>query len=306
MALKTLTLPDDLKTIGAFAFYSSGITEIEVPGKVEKIEPGILMFCNSLERVVLNMGTKEIGDSAFSTCSNLKELTIPETVIKIKSSILDYSGTTLAEGESIRIIGYIDSAGETFYEENAERCNLTFERAVTPENQTIKVTKTRNCIYGSDPFAIGATAKTALTYTSSNAKVASISRKGVVTLNGVGTAVITIDARETNYFNAAKAKVTIKVKPGKPSLKAKNRKRRKVKIVWGKVAGADGYEVYIKSPGQKKFHKRATRSSRVKSITHSRLRKGRYYSYKVRAFTKVNGKKVYGSFSKVRRVKIKR
>ena len=304
--LKSVELPDSLKEIGTYAFYVSGITSIEVPGTVERISEYTFASCQNLEKAVLNKGTKYIDDYAFSGCSRLGELTIPDTVESIMPDILKDAGTLLPEGQPITIIGYIDSAGEAFYKENAEILHLVFERAVMPADQKINVTTSRNCTFGSKPFAIGATAKTPLTYESSNEKVATVSKKGIVTLKGVGTAVITIRARETNYFKAVSAKVKISVKPGKPSLKAKNIKRRKTKIVWSKVAGASGYEIYIKSPGQKKFHKRRTKRAKVKSITHSGLKKGKKYYYKVRAFTKVNGKKVYGPFSKIRKVKIKK
>jgi hypothetical protein len=215
------------------------------------------------------------------------------------------SGKKLPEGQSIRIIGYLGSAAEAFVQENSDQYNIVFERAVQPEDQTIEVNTSRTCIYGTKPFAIGASAKTAMTYETSDPAVADISRDGMVTLKGIGKAVITISAIETNEYNAASAKVVLNVKPGRPSLRAKNLKTRKVKIVWSKVAGASGYEVYIKCPGQKKFHKRAVKSARVKSITHSKLKKGKYYCYKVRAFTKVGDKKVYGAFSKAKKVRIK-
>ena len=260
----------------------------------------------SLKKVVINKGTESIGARAFENCTGLRELTIPDTVKTISDSMLYDADASLADGESIKIIGYLDSAAERFVKENENELRIIFERAVQPVGQKISVQTSRSCIYGSKPFSLGASAKTPMTYASSNEKVAVVSKKGVVTLKGVGTAVITVSAREDNYYKAAAVKVTISVRPGKPTLKAKNLRKRKAKIVWSKVEGADGYEIYIKAPGKKTYKKRATKGAKVKSITHSGLRKGKTYSYKVRAYTKVNGKKVYGAFSKVRKVKIKK
>ncbi|MBQ6150400.1 MAG: fibronectin type III domain-containing protein [Mogibacterium sp.] len=304
--LRNISLPDELKVIRDHAFHMMGLTEIEIPGTVEVIDEYTFATSMSLEKVVLNKGTKKIGLKAFENCIKLSELTIPDTVETIESDILDGTGAYLPDGREIKIIGYLGSAAEAFVNEKAEELNLVLERAVQPADQNISVQTSRSCIYGSKPFSLGASAMTPLTYTSSNEKVAVVSSKGVVTLKGVGTAVITINAREDNYYKEASAKVTISVSPGKPALKAKNIRKRKVKIVWSKVEGADGYEIYIKAPGKKTFKKRATKSARVKSITHSGLRKGKKYSYKVRAFTTVDGKKVYGAFSAVKRVKIKR
>ena len=304
--LRTVSLPDNLKVIKDYAFFITGLTEIEIPGTVEEIDAYTFANCFSLGKVVLNKGTKKISTRAFENCMVLGELTIPDTVKTISGDMLDGAGSSLPEGESIKIIGYLGSAAEAFVNEKSGELPLVFERAVQPVDQQISVQTSRSCIYGSKPFSLGASAKTPLTYTSSNEKVAVVSSKGIVTLKGVGTAVITVTAREDNYYKTAAARVSISVKPGKPALKAKNIRKRKVKIVWSKVEGADGYEVYIKAPGKKTFKKRATKSARVKSITHSGLRKGKKYSYKVRAYTIVNGKKVYGAFSKVRKIKIKK
>lgn len=328
--LGSITLPDSLEYIGAYAFFLShklrsvplphnvkvikdhafhmmmGLTEIEIPGTVGEIESETFATCLALEKVVFNKGTKRIGTKVFENCTKLSELTIPDTVTSIENNMLDGTGAALPDGREIKIIGYLGSAAEAFVNANAETYNYVFERAVQPVDQKISVQASRSLIFGSKPFSLGASAKTPMTYRSSNEKVAVVSAKGVVTLKGVGTAVITIDAREDNYYKAAKASVTISVRPGKPALKAKNISKRKVKLVWNKVAGADGYEIYIKAPGKKTFKKRATKSAKVKSITHSGLKKGKKYSYKVRAFRKVNGKKVYGAFSTVRKVKIKK
>lgn len=65
--------------------------------------------------------------------------------------------------------------------------------------------------YGDKAFSLGAKASTALTYSSSNAKVATVDAKGTVTIKGAGTATITITAKATSDYKAAKKTVTVKV-----------------------------------------------------------------------------------------------
>jgi fibronectin type 3 domain-containing protein len=78
-----------------------------------------------------------------------------------------------------------------------------------------------------------------------------------------------------------------------------------VKLTWSKVPGADGYKVYIKVPGSKKFRLAVTKSRKVKGVTNRGLLKGKKYSYKIRAFKKVGSRKVYSKYSKVMTVKVK-
>ena len=91
----------------------------------------------------------------------------------------------------------------------------------------------------------------------------------------------------------------------KPKLKCSKRKKRSNKLTWSMVAGATGYELYIKYPGSKKYVKALTKSASVKSVTHKGLTRRKKYSYKVRAFAEIDGVKYYGPFSKAIKVKAK-
>lgn len=91
----------------------------------------------------------------------------------------------------------------------------------------------------------------------------------------------------------------------KPKLKVKARKGKKIKLTWNKVADADGYIVYIKYPGKKKYVKAVTRNATVKSVTHKGLTKKKVYKYKVRAFKVVNGVYYYSPFSKAKKARVK-
>ena len=99
---------------------------------------------------------------------------------------------------------------------------------------------------------------------------------------------------------AAPAKTAIK--------KLKNRKGRKVQVKFKEVAGADGYEITY-STGVNFGKKKTTVNSynAAKNVrTVKKLKKGKRYFVKVRAY-KMNGtEKVYGKWSQVKVVKIKK
>ena len=91
---------------------------------------------------------------------------------------------------------------------------------------------------------------------------------------------------------------------GKGSIKsAKNVKRCKIKLKLNKVAGAKGYQ--IRYATNKKFKKAVIRNSRL-SYTIKKLKKGKTYYVEVRAYVKSGKNKVYGKWSKVKKVKIKK
>ena len=94
-------------------------------------------------------------------------------------------------------------------------------------------------------------------------------------------------------------------KPEKVKLKnAKNKANRAVKISWKKIT-VNGYEIQIAL--NKKFTKsKKTFTSTNTNITIKKLKKKKTYYIRVRAFNKDGDNKVYGSWSKIKKVKIKK
>ncbi|MGI6721997.1 MAG: hypothetical protein ACOX4I_05535 [Anaerovoracaceae bacterium] len=77
--------------------------------------------------------------------------------------------------------------------------------------------------------------------------------------------------------------------------------RHKIKVRWSRVKGADGYMVYrtAKKNGTfKALHK--ARGLCNQAYTSINKKTGKKYYYKVRAYKRVNGKVVYGLYSKVK------
>ncbi len=97
------------------------------------------------------------------------------------------------------------------------------------------------------------------------------------------------------------------VKPAKvKSFVVKALKGKKAKLSWKKVSNAEGYEIVFTT--NSKF-KKALKKVNVKklSTTIKKLKKGKTYYFKVRAYVKDSeGKKVYGSYSAKKKIKIKK
>lgn len=87
-ALKTITLPDSVTTIGSSAFRSTGMTQVTLHDGVQSIGGSAFSNCSSLEEVNLPNNLTTLGDSAFYGCSVLSEIVIPEKVTSIGASAL--------------------------------------------------------------------------------------------------------------------------------------------------------------------------------------------------------------------------
>ena len=74
-------------------------------------------------------------------------------------------------------------------------------------------------------------------------------------------------------------------------------------LIWTKVKGAQGYQI-CRSTSKNGTYTRIRTLENATSYKNARLSKGKTYYYKVRAYRVVNGKKVYGTYSAVKSVKI--
>lgn len=94
-------------------------------------------------------------------------------------------------------------------------------------------------------------------------------------------------------------------KPGRATIKSvKNLKKRKVKLTLKKVKNAAGYQIKISD--NKKFRGYWYKKIKKTTYTFKRLDKNTRYYYKARAYVLNGKKKLYGSWSKAKSVKIKK
>lgn len=112
-----------------------------------------------------------------------------------------------------------------------------------------------------------------------------------------------------NNINSGKAndKVNGEISPKKVVIKSlKALKGRKLKVSWSKNTAA-GYEVQYSLKKNFKGAKKVTVKGNKKNyVTIKKLKKGKKYYVRVRAYNMNGKKKLYGAYSKVKKVKIKK
>lgn len=86
--IKSFTLPNEVESMGAGAFYGcSGISEILLPEKLKAINYSTFSGCTKLTKIELPAYLETIGSYAFQNCSNLSEVLIPASI----KSVADYA-----------------------------------------------------------------------------------------------------------------------------------------------------------------------------------------------------------------------
>lgn len=76
----SVQIPDSVQVIGARAFAETALEEIILPRSLKFLQCKTFYNCKKLHRVVLPEGLIGIGKDVFECCSELKELTVPDSV----------------------------------------------------------------------------------------------------------------------------------------------------------------------------------------------------------------------------------
>lgn len=116
--LDTMILPSSVTNIKAYAFESSGITDITIPPTVTNISggaffhselisivipasvkmmgPSVFLSCYSLTNVSISPSLNHLDDSMFSGCKSLVSITIPDNITSIGNGLF-YNCSNLSE-----------------------------------------------------------------------------------------------------------------------------------------------------------------------------------------------------------------
>ena len=107
---ENLTVPDGVTKIGGQAFngVSQTMKRLTLPDGVKELEASACMYCAELEQVTLPDTLTAIGSSAFYGCTGLKKINIPEGVESIAASTFNRCSAleSIDLPESVAYIGY--------------------------------------------------------------------------------------------------------------------------------------------------------------------------------------------------------
>ncbi len=151
-------------------------------------------------------------------------------------------------------------------------------------------------------FTLKPKAKTSCTYKTSNSKIAAVNSKGKVTIKGTGKATITVTAKATSAYKSATKKITIYAIPAKMKTPTVKAGKKKLSVSWKKDSKADGYQIQYSTSSKFKKAKTVSCSKKTVKTTLKKLKSGKKYYVRIRAYKKIGSKKYYGSYSKVKNI----
>ena len=236
----TITIPKGVTCINAVAFDDcKNLKMVKFPSGLKTIGANAFNNCTSLsvEKIKLPEGLQSIGEQAFLYTDGLY-IKIPKSVTKIGEGAVgacDPCGEWLEENPDFTICGYSKTTAQTY----AKKLGVEF---VDIEKVTFEK-KEMQKVYGDSSFTVKPTNNSKnVTYTSSDKKVATVTKSGKVTVKGCGKTYIAIKTPANGKKKASYKKVILGVCPQKVNLlSAVLQEKNRVKITWEKSKNAKGY-----------------------------------------------------------------
>lgn len=138
-SLESVSIPDSVTEIGCRAFYGCGkLSEVHLPEKLKILGTQAFSGCSSLQAITIPPNTAEVPqyydgyltgltESPFSSCANLKEITLAEGMQKVAGFLFKNCGSL----ESIAMPDSVTEIGESAFSDAASLQNAALSKHLT-------------------------------------------------------------------------------------------------------------------------------------------------------------------------------
>lgn len=339
----TATVPDGVKRIGSGAFAGALVFSVKIPDSVTQIDTGAFMLCMALYRITIPASVESIGDAAFSMClslesvdikpgvktigeaafvaTSLKAVKIPESVESVGNSAFSLCDSlkTVIISKSVKTIGteafadspvkniwYTGSADEWNAIEGDFRKDIKSAKMHFNKPESLRLISEARIKLSSSKYVYDGKTKTPEVRAYLGGKKLTLNKDFTVSYSNnknIGMATVTVKGcgeysgsfNKTFKISTAKQKIT-KIKTAKGGFTAK----------WKKQSMADGYQLkYANNSDFENGKSKYVKTNSTTSLSVSKLRSGKTYFVKVRSYTTVDGKKIYGDWSDVKAITTK-
>ena len=339
----TATVPDGVKRIGSGAFAGALVFSVKIPDSVTQIDTGAFMLCMALYRITIPASVESIGDAAFSMClslesvdikpgvktigeaafvaTSLKTVKIPESVESVGNSAFSLCDSlkTVIISKSVKTIGteafadspvkniwYTGSADEWNAIEGDFRKDIKSAKMHCNKPESLRLISEARIKLSSSKYVYDGKTKTPEVRAYLGGKKLTLNKDFTVSYSNnknIGMATVTVKGcgeysgsfNKTFKISTAKQKIT-KIKTAKGGFTAK----------WKKQSMADGYQLkYANNSDFENGKSKYVKTNSTTSLSVSKLRSGKTYFVKVRSYTTVGGKKIYGDWSDVKAITTK-
>lgn len=271
----------------------------------------VVIICNSIKGYV---ATDDYGVYSSGTWQSAQTVNPKSRLTSVSYDYETHSSVPGVEGLDFKAQFTIKDTELNKLFKTCSKVELGFESyKATTFSPTLETVWTKSSTSKKNISSLTISKPSNYAYTGKNRKAAITIKDGDYTLvkgtdytlsykncKNIGTATVTITGK--GKYTGTKT-LTYKIVPKKTTLKAEKKSNTKVKLSWTAVSGAEKYQIYYSKNGGE-YKKLGTVSGSKTSVTASKLDfKKNDYKFKIRAYTKVDGKTYYSSYSSAITVK---
>lgn len=301
-------------TINGAKYNKTKTTLLEVPdgtkgtfkiaGGTKVIAKGAFYRCDKITSVYIPKSVKKIQDSAFMFNDSLKKF----TVNKSNPYFCAYKGVLYNKKKTV-LIKYPDAKGNSYTTpKTVKTINSYAITAIRYEKEPLNVYLSKN-VTTLKPWAIYMKDGPTTSVPKNVKKIGEGNFFGTVTYCTKGsTAEKYLKKNELAYATSLDGELALKT-----TAQGKQKIKISYKPVYSKYADewdinydmdhTTGYQIYMKEPGSSKYKLAKTTSKTT--CTFKGLKKGKTYQFKVRPYRNMGDSKIYGTFTKAKKVKAK-
>lgn len=307
--LKKIIIPSSVKTIGNEAFSNSGIVDLVIPDSVNLIENGAFDNCKNLKTVKVGNGVNRI--ETFSNCKNLESIEFGNSIEYIGGAYGENLKTVVLP-KSLKQIG-----SNTF--ENCYNLKDVYYSGNENDWDKIKIGSgnyglfTAQIHYNSTPTKQPDVNPTPGGSTGGGSTAPAPAPGGSIG-GGFAPAPTPEDTDKKDEDQKPETKPAQTTTPTDTTEKSASvkvnktlAKKKALVVYWNKIADASGYQIQIATDKKFKKNKKTITVAKQNASkkTVKKLKAKKKYFVRVRAYKIVDGKKVYGKWSKIKSVKTK-
>lgn len=246
----------------------SALTSVSISEGIIAIGMGAFYECRNLTSISIPQSVTLIGTGAFVGCNSLKNISIPPGVTSIEDSTF-YGCSSLT---SISLPPSVTSIGASAFLD----CS-SLKKIIIPKS----VTKIKKSTDPDEDVFYGCPADLVI-WTTKNSYAAKYAKEQGIKVHYTDT-----PAQTRPSASSMTVKGGLKLTAGK----------KKLTLTWKKLVKVSGYEIQISQKKNFKGAKKHNIKHSKKSLTIKNLKSGKIYYVRIRAFTKTDGKKVYGKWA---------
>ena len=320
ISLEEAIMPDSITSLGESIFANcSSLKKVHINEGRINITYGLFENCSSLQDINIPDSVQNIRTKAFYGCASLNSLTLPKSLKIIESNVFDGTALNSLEftgtEEQLKLIDIIATGNEVILANSIK--TLADGKDVVLNPKANDDTTTISTVSPSPkPLTPAKDDTTTISTASPSPKPLAPANDDTTTISTTSPSPKPLapakEKNNTNFSsntgvrNESPSKINT---PGKiTGLKIKNKKKKKAVISWALKTEVSGYQIQYAL--DRKFTKKKKSTFvgnwQTSKKTILNLRKSKTYYLRVRGYKWSLGKKTYGKWSTIKKIKIKK